>query len=72
MIGTAVNSDLNCKVINANGVCEECFHGYYLSENNCIEINQLCKSADSKTGDCLTCYNGYILSRGQCRIPEIG
>lgn len=50
--------DPNCQT-KANGAgCLKCYSGYYYSLENikCIQVNQLCSTYNSNTGECLSCY----------------
>ena len=66
-----ISHDPNCRK-KSNGVCEECYKGFYLNsyEKICKRINPLCKTSNLANGACTSCYAGYSLnpSNGACEI----
>lgn len=55
-------------------MCKECYSGYYwdLGKKQCVVIDELCQTANQKTGACLSCWPGYGLKQGKCVIVVEG
>lgn len=63
---SAEQSIANCFKYTTAGQCQECYKLYYLSNNECIEADPLCKTFDPSNGRCLTCYSSFTLKDGRC------
>lgn len=64
-----VISDPNCRTTGSNGICVECYYGFYFSttNGNCVAVSPQCLTWNSQ-GHCLSCYQGYVISGTQCLI----
>ena len=53
-----------------NGVCIECYSGYYYNRARgaCQPLNPLCKTSNLFDGSCTSCFPGYSLTAGLCGI----
>ena len=57
---------MNCTKYSAQGMCEQCEDGFYVtSTGECEMLPQNCLSADMN-GECLSCEQGYVISQGTC------
>jgi hypothetical protein len=56
----------NCFVYNSNNQCIQCLNRYFLTNNQCKDVNVFCKTYDLNTGLCTGCYSTFILTNGQC------
>lgn len=65
-----LDTDPNCEIRGSQSTCAKCYSGFYYSAQNfiCMQINQLCATANSSNGNCLSCYGGYTLINGECVI----
>ena len=62
-----------CKEYDAKDVCEKCFPGYYLKDNQCEKITiPNCSELDEKNEKCKTCLGGVIKpdADGKCNLPS--
>ena len=57
--------DQYCASTNANGQCNYCINGYYLTQGRCYFIPAGCVTVNSNS-ECLTCLAGYYLAQGRC------
>lgn len=66
-----LNSDVNCRASDSNGVCTQCIWRFVLNQTNktCIKVNDLCKTWSETTALCTSCYGGYSLNgNGECKV----
>ena len=58
----------NCRFYSSNGVCSSCDFGYYLSDNECKEIEiDRCAVVDSQNPDvCIACEDRRLVTEGAC------
>ena len=62
-----------CEKYDAKDVCEKCFPGYYLKDNQCEKITiPNCSELDEKNEKCKTCLGGAIKpdADGKCNLPS--
>lgn len=60
------NLDPNCAKF-ARNECVQCSKGFYFnSDKLCTQVDPLCASFDSKSGQCFNCYIGYKINQGKC------
>ena len=62
-----------CEEYDAKDVCEKCFPGYYLKDNQCEKITiPNCSELDEKNEKCKTCLEGFIEpdANGNCNLPS--
>lgn len=55
----------NCRNFT-NGICYECSQRFYMSNGQCLPVNDYCNGYDSNTGACTSCYQGFALQQGAC------
>ena len=58
----------NCQKQDKNGICTQCYSGFFIKQGSCQPLNPLCKAYDYSNGDCTNCYPGYNLFNGKCTV----
>jgi hypothetical protein len=83
-VGWSLNDLNECQLSNSasvlagcasfNGsICIKCSKGYFFdSKNNCIKIDDNCRSFNSDNRVCESCYDGYALDiNNNCQISDL-